>query len=67
MVSRMQILSYNKYDKFEAFKEALVGEEEQDFVVLWNSRNIRRKNASDIILAWRLFLDQLPDTKIKYV
>ena len=51
--------------EFEAFKEKLLGEEEQDFVVLWNSRNIRRKNASDIILAWRLFLDQLPDAKAK--
>ena len=51
--------------EFEAFKEKLLGEEEQDFVVLWNSRNIRRKNPSDIILAWRLFLDQLPDVKAK--
>ena len=42
---------------FEAFKEQMLGEEEQDFVVLWNSRNIRRKNASDIILAWRTFLE----------
>ena len=51
--------------EFEAFKEDLLGKEEQDFVVLWNSRNIRRKNPSDIILAWRLFLDQLPDVKAK--
>ena len=51
--------------EFDAFKEKLLGEEEQDFVVLWNSRNIRRKNPSDIILAWRLFLDQLPEEKAK--
>ena len=51
--------------EFEAFKEKILGEEEQDFVVLWNSRNIRRKNASDIILAWRTFLDQLPVEKAK--
>jgi glycosyltransferase involved in cell wall biosynthesis len=51
--------------EFEVFKEKLLGDKEQDFVVLWNSRNIRRKNASDIILAWRLFLDQLPDAKAK--
>jgi len=50
---------------FEAFKEQILGEEEQDFVVLWNSRNIRRKNASDIILAWRTFLDALPEEKAK--
>ena len=51
--------------EFEAFKESLLGEEEQDFVVLWNSRNIRRKNPYDIILAWRLFLDQLSEEKAK--
>lgn len=51
--------------EFEAFKENLLGTEEQDFVVLWNSRNIRRKNPSDIILSWRLFLDQLPEEKAK--
>ena len=51
--------------EFLTFKEELLGEEELDFVVLWNSRNIRRKNPSDIILAWRLFLDQLPEEKAK--
>jgi glycosyltransferase involved in cell wall biosynthesis len=45
--------------EFEAFKESMLDKKEYDFVVLWNSRNIRRKNASDIILAWRTFLDQL--------
>jgi len=51
--------------EFEAFKEKIVGTEEMDFVVLWQSRNIRRKNPSDIILAWRTFLDQLPVEKAK--
>ena len=51
--------------EFEVFKEKILGEEEMDFVVLWNSRNIRRKNASDIILSWRTFLDQLPTEKAK--
>ena len=51
--------------EFEAFKERILGEEEMDFVVLHNSRNIRRKNQSDIILAWRTFLDQLPVEQAK--
>ena len=51
--------------EFEAFKEKILGEEEQDFVVLWNSRNIKRKNPSDIILAWKFFLDQIPVEKAK--
>ena len=51
--------------EFEAFKENMLGLEKYDFIVLWNSRNIRRKNASDIILAWRTFLDQLPVEQAK--
>ena len=39
--------------EFKTFKDDLLDNEDFDFVVLWNSRNIRRKNASDIILAWR--------------
>ena len=50
--------------EFEAFKERIL-EDERDFVVLHVSRNIRRKNQSDIILAWRTFLDQLPVEKAK--
>jgi glycosyltransferase involved in cell wall biosynthesis len=49
---------------FETFKKDLLGED-FDFVVLWNSRNIRRKNPSDIILAWRTFLDQIPVEEAK--
>ena len=51
--------------ELDAFKEKTLGKEEYDFVVLWNSRNIRRKNMSDIILSWRTFLDQLPKEKAK--
>ena len=51
--------------EFEAFKEKIIGEDKMDFVVLWQSRNIRRKNPSDIVLAWRTFLDQLPVEKAK--
>ena len=51
--------------EFEAFKEEILGKEEQDFVVLHTSRNIRRKNQGDIILAWKTFLDQLPIEEAK--
>ena len=51
--------------QFEAFRDKLLGEEDKDFVVLHVSRNIRRKNQSDIILSWRTFLDQLPVEKAK--
>ena len=51
--------------EFLTFKEQMIGKEEFDFIVLHNSRNIRRKNQSDIILSWRTFLDQLPKEKAK--
>ena len=51
--------------EFEVWKENFLDKIEYDFVVLWNSRNIRRKNASDIILSWRTFLDQLPKEQAK--
>ena len=51
--------------EFEAYKEMIFEDKEYDFVILFNSRNIRRKNASDIILSWRTFLDQLPVEKAK--
>jgi glycosyltransferase involved in cell wall biosynthesis len=51
--------------KLETFKEKMFEGEKFDFVMLWNSRNIRRKNMSDIILAWRTFLDQLPVEQAK--
>ena len=51
--------------EFETWKEEFFEGEEYDFVVFWNSRNIRRKNAPDIILSWRTFLNQLPKEKAK--
>lgn len=51
--------------KFETWKENFLEKEEYDFILLWNSRNIRRKNCPDIILAWKTFLDQLPKEKAK--
>lgn len=49
----------------QRMRERLFGKEEKDvkFVVLYNSRNIRRKMTSDIILAYRDFLAQLPVNK----
>ena len=51
--------------EFETWKDNFLENKKYDFVVLWNSRNIRRKNCPDIILSWRTFLDQLPKEKAK--
>jgi glycosyltransferase involved in cell wall biosynthesis len=49
--------------ELEAFKSQIFGGEEKDFVVFFNSRNIRRKQIPDTMLAFRLFLDTLPKEK----
>lgn len=55
----------DKSDKdFTAFKNRLVGGD-KEFVLLFNSRNIRRKQIPDTILAYKLFVDSLPEDKAK--
>ena len=51
--------------EFETFKEKFYEGKEYDFVVFWNSRNIRRKNPGDLVTAWRIFTDQLPEEQAK--
>ena len=41
------------------FKKNLFGNKEYDFVLFFNSRNIRRKQIPDTMLAYKLFIDQL--------
>ena len=49
--------------ELEQFKSNLFGGQEKDFVVFFNSRNIRRKQIPDTMLAFRIFLDTLPKEK----
>jgi glycosyltransferase involved in cell wall biosynthesis len=49
--------------ELEKMKANLFGGEEKDFVVFFNSRNIRRKQIPDTMLAFRYFLDRLPREK----
>ncbi len=44
-------------------KKNMFGGEEKDFVLFFNSRNIRRKQIPDTMLAFRYFLDRLPKEK----
>jgi len=51
--------SYEKYDQFKEFKSNLFANKEYDFVALYNSRNIRRKQVPDTIWAFKQFVDKL--------
>jgi glycosyltransferase involved in cell wall biosynthesis len=53
----------DKYKDLQEFKKNLFGGKEYDFVLMFNSRNIRRKSFPDTLLAWKLFVDGLPEDK----
>jgi len=48
-----------KDEEFTKFKNLLTKGVEKDFILLFNSRNIRRKSIPDAIAAWKLFVDTL--------
>jgi glycosyltransferase involved in cell wall biosynthesis len=51
------------YTEFKKFKSNVLGNRDMDFVLFFNSRNIRRKSIPDTLLAWKYFIDQLPKEK----
>lgn len=52
--------SHDKYDEFKKFKTELFKGKEYEYVVHFNSRNIRRKQIPDTIWAYKQFADRLP-------
>jgi glycosyltransferase involved in cell wall biosynthesis len=51
------------YDKLNELKSKVTGGKDIDFILFFNSRNIRRKSIPDTLLAWKYFIDQLPKEK----
>ena len=60
---------YKPIDKtskeFKKFKTSILGDVKSKFVVFFNSRNIRRKQIPDTMMAFRSFLDSLPYEEAK--
>jgi glycosyltransferase involved in cell wall biosynthesis len=52
-----------KWDELQAFKKNLFKGKEFEFTLMFNSRNIRRKSFPDVLLAWKVFVDNLPEDK----
>jgi glycosyltransferase involved in cell wall biosynthesis len=50
-------------DAIEKMKLELFGKDEIDFILFFNSRNIRRKQIPDAMWAFKMFLDKLPKEK----
>jgi glycosyltransferase involved in cell wall biosynthesis len=54
-----------EYLALQDFKKNLYGGKTYDFALLYNARNIRRKCVPDLMLAWKIFVDELPEDKAK--
>ena len=50
---------YNQ--EYIEFKDKLTRGQEKEFILLFNSRNIRRKSIPDALAAWKLFTDTLTE------
>ncbi len=54
-----------KDKEYNNFKNSIFKNKKPEFVVFFNSRNIRRKQIPDALLSFRAFLDTLPKEKSK--
>jgi glycosyltransferase involved in cell wall biosynthesis len=52
-----------EYLSLQELKKQVYGNKEYDFTLLYNARNIRRKSVPDLMLAWKMFVDELPEDK----
>jgi len=60
----------NEYKPAEVpsdFKKGILGDKEYDFMFFWTNRNIRRKQPSDVIMAFKKFCDDLGEEKASKV
>ena len=50
-----------KTDVPDDFRKQVLGDKDYKFVLFWMNRNIRRKQPSDVIWAYKKFVDDLPE------
>jgi glycosyltransferase involved in cell wall biosynthesis len=56
---------HEQWENLQQFKKGYFGGKECEFAVFFNSRNIRRKQIPDTMLAYKYFIDQLPIEQAK--
>jgi len=56
---------HKQFNELQEFKKNMLKSDDIEFVVFFNSRNIRRKSIPDTILAYRLFCDKIGREKAK--
>jgi len=57
--------SHPEYLALQDFKKQLYGDKNYKFNLLYNARNIRRKSVPDLMLAWKIFIDELTEEQAK--
>ena len=55
--------NHKSWEQLQVAKKQLFGDKEYEHVFFFNSRNIRRKNVSNLIAAYSLFKENLPEDK----
>ena len=50
---------HENFGLLQEFKKNMFKDKEIDFVVIFNSRNIRRKSPGDVVLSYRMFCDMI--------
>jgi len=58
-----KLIKISEYDDMLNFRKKILQGHDVDFVLFYNNRNIRRKMAGDVILAFKTFWDELPEDK----
>lgn len=53
------------WNDYQVFKKQVLNNKEYEFVWFYNARNIRRKQTSDMLAAWKVFCDELGPEKAK--
>jgi hypothetical protein len=57
--------NHEQWGNLQQFKKGYFSDKEYEFAVFFNSRNIRRKQIPDTMLAYKYFIDQLPIEQAK--
>ena len=52
-------LDVQEWQKLQEYRKSVLHNQDKDFVIFWNNRNIRRKLPSDVIMAYKTFCDML--------
>ena len=64
-INEKYFFSIKENKEYETFKNAIFKDKEIKYVVFWNSRNIARKSPSTVILAYRIFCDNIGKEEAK--